>query len=146
MTNPERRYQKLLAALQKRGSRLTSHRLALLRLLAVSEHHPSAMQLYESLRVPFPTISLATIYKTLVLLKEEDEILEIDLHNDSHYDGNKPYPHPHLICTRCGRILDGDEIATLPKLNQEIEDKYGFQISRPQLVFYGVCQDCQQKS
>ena len=67
----------------------------------------------KSLRTQFPTISLATIYKTLTLLKEEGEVLEIDLHNDSRYDGNKPYPHPHLICTQCGKIADGDSVPIL---------------------------------
>lgn len=145
MTNPEKRYQTLLTTLQAQGSRLTSHRLALIRLLAHSEGHPNAMQLFETLRIQFPTISLATIYKTLTLLKEKGEILEIDLHNDSHYDGNKPYPHPHLICTRCNRIMDGDGVNAISNLNQEIEDKYKFQISRHQLVFFGVCQECQQR-
>ncbi|HZU86303.1 MAG TPA: Fur family transcriptional regulator, partial [Anaerolineaceae bacterium] len=130
--------------LQKRGSRLTSHRLALIRLLAVSEGHPNATQLYEALRVQFPTVSLATIYKTLVLLKDEGEVLEIDLHSDSRYDGNKPYSHPHLICTHCGGIFDGDEVAALQKLNREIEEKYNFHISRHQLIFYGLCQECQK--
>jgi len=144
MNDSETRYQTLLATLQERGSRLTSHRLALIRLLAVSEGHPNAYQMYETLRQQFPTISLATIYKTLALLKEKGEILEIDLHNDSHYDGNKPYPHPHLICTRCNRIIDGDDVTAIQNLNQEIMNKYNFQISRHQLVFYGVCQTCQK--
>ena len=90
----------------------------------------------------FPTISLATVYKTLVLLKDEGEVLEIDLHNDSRYDGNKPYSHPHLVCNRCNRIIDGDEVVMLQKLNNEIEEKYGFQISRHQIVYFGVCKDC----
>ena len=146
MTDPEQRYQTLLATLQERGSRLTSHRLALIRLLATSEGHPNAMQLHDSLRAHFPTISLATIYKTLALLKDEGEILEIDLHNDSHYDGNKPYPHPHLICTHCGKIFDGDRVTAIQNLNREIEDKYNFQISRHQIIFYGICSECQQRA
>ncbi len=145
MTDPEQRYQALLATLKERGSRLTSHRLALIRLLASSEGHPNAMQLYDTLRHQFPTISLATIYKTLTLLKDEGEILEIDLHNDSHYDGNKPYPHPHLICTRCNSIFDSENVEAILKLSREIEDTYNFQISRHQLVFYGLCAQCRQK-
>jgi Fur family transcriptional regulator, peroxide stress response regulator len=141
----ELRYQSLLAKLQERGSRMTSHRMALARLLATSEGHPNAAQLYERLRQQFPTISLATVYKTLILLKDEGEILEIDLHADSRYDGNKPFPHPHLVCTRCNRIMDGDEVSYLSKLNKEIEEKYGFQIQRHQIVYFGVCQDCQKK-
>jgi Fur family peroxide stress response transcriptional regulator len=123
---------------------MTSHRLALLRLIAASDGHPSAAQLYERLRVQFPTVSLATIYKTLALLKESGEVLEIDLHNDSRYDGNKPYPHPHLICTRCQRIMDGDAAPDLHSINHQIAEIYGFQVQRQQQVFYGICTECQR--
>ena len=132
----------MLSKLRERGSRITSHRLALLRLLAVSEGHPNATQLYEQLRQQFPTISLATIYKTLTLLKEAGQVFEIDLHIDSHYDGNKPYPHPHLICTRCGSIQDGDDVPILNLIDQEIHRTYNFQVAQSQLVFYGICQNC----
>jgi len=140
----EKRYQSLLQKLQERGSRMTSHRMALARLLATSEDHPNAAQMYESLREQFPTISLATVYKTLTLLKDEGEVLEIDLHNDSRYDGHNPTPHPHLVCNRCNRIFDGDDITLLSNLNKEIEEKYGFQIQRHQIVYYGICEDCQK--
>lgn len=100
MTDPELRYQMVLNKLKTRGSRLTSHRLALLHLLATPDGHPSAAQLYALLQVQFPTISLATIYKTLALLKEDSEVLEINLYSDRHYDSNKPYPHPHIVCDR----------------------------------------------
>jgi Fur family peroxide stress response transcriptional regulator len=121
---------------------MTSHRMALARILATSEGHPNATQLYESLRQQFPTISLATVYKTLVLLKDEGEVLEIDLHDESRYDGNKPFSHPHLVCTQCKRIFDGDDVNTLSKLNREIEEKYGFQIARHQIVYFGICKEC----
>jgi Fur family peroxide stress response transcriptional regulator len=142
--DPEKRYQSLLQKLQERGSRMTSHRMALARLLATSEDHPNAAQMYESLRKQFPTISLATVYKTLVLLKDEGEVLEIDLHDDSRYDGHNPKPHPHLVCNTCHRIFDGDEISVLSTMNKEIEEKYGFQVQRHQIVYYGVCEDCQK--
>ena len=145
MTDPELRYQTILTKLQERGDRLTSHRLALIRLIAASDGHPNATQLFERLRLQFPTVSLATVYKTLTLLKEQGEVLEIDLRSDSRYDGNKPYPHPHLFCDRCNRIFDGDEMSLIQDGYREIKDKYGFQILRYQLIFYGVCQDCQEK-
>jgi Fur family transcriptional regulator, peroxide stress response regulator len=144
MSDPEIRYQSMLEKLQEHGYRLTSHRLALLRLIAASEGHPNAFQLFEKLRVHFPTVSLATIYKTITLLKDEGEILEIELHNNSHFDGNKPFPHPHLICNNCGKILDGDEIQVIQTLNAEIKETYGFQVVQPQLVFYGICSECQK--
>lgn len=146
MSDSENRYQTLVSKLKKRGFRLTSHRLALVRLLASSTGHPNASQLYKEIKAQFPTVSLATIYKTLTLLKDEGEVLEIDLHSDSHYDGNKPYPHPHLICIRCNRIIDGDELSILNNLNEEIEKKYQFQIFRHQIIYYGVCHECQSKA
>ncbi|MCE5209189.1 MAG: transcriptional repressor [Chloroflexi bacterium] len=141
--NAETRYQELVTKLKERGHRITSHRLALLRLLAESDEHPNASRLYEKVKVQFPTVSLATIYKTLTVLKEEGDILQVDLQNDSHFDGKKPYPHPHLVCTRCDRIFDADDTEFLGVFSQEIEEKHGFKVSRHQIVFYGVCNDCQ---
>lgn len=146
MTDIELRYQKMLSKIRERGSRVTSHRIALLRLIAASEGHPTAAQLYERLRVQFPSVSLATVYKTIALLKEDHEVLEIDLHGESRYDGNRPYPHPHLICTRCGRIIDGDDLPSLRNLNQQISEKYGFQVLHQHQVFYGICPQCQSET
>lgn len=136
----------MLTKLRQRGCRMTSHRLALIKLLSASDGHPNASQLYENLRTQFPTISLATVYKTLQVLKEDGQVFEIDLHNDSHYDGNKPYPHPHLICNRCGAILDGDEAKFVDTINQEIMEHYNFQVSQSQILLYGICQDCQTRA
>ena len=142
-TTLELRYQVMLDKLKKRGCRLTSHRLALLRLLALSDGHPNAAQLYEELQTQFPTISLATVYKTLALLKEEGEVLEIELHNGSRYDGNKPFPHPHLICNHCQKVIDGDDVQFIHNASQAIQEHYNFQVEQSQIVFYGLCRECQ---
>jgi Fur family peroxide stress response transcriptional regulator len=142
MIDPEERYQTLLAKIKVRGARITSHRLALLRLLSVSEDHPDASRIYNQLRIQFPTISLATVYKTLHLLKEEGEVLEIPLQNGAHFDGRKPYPHPHLICTNCGKIMDGDKLTFPETANLEIQNVFDFEVSKSQLIFYGVCGQC----
>jgi len=140
---PEIRYHQMLAKLRSSGCRITTHRVGLLRLIAASEGHPTAAQLYERLKQQYPTVSLASIYKTLSLLKDHDEILEIDLHGESRYDGRLPYPHPHLICTRCQRIIDGDALPASENIIQQIADLYGFKVSQQQQVFFGLCADCQ---
>jgi Fur family peroxide stress response transcriptional regulator len=86
-------------------------------------------------------MSQATVYKTLTLLKEMDQVLEIDLRGDSHYDGNRPAPHPHLICTECNQIVDG-ELELDPASIRELEATSGYLIVRPQITFYGLCPDC----
>jgi Fur family peroxide stress response transcriptional regulator len=146
MTNSQLRFEQLIAKLRESEYRLTPQRMELIRLIAASEGHPSASQLYAKIKKQFPTMSLATVYKTLDLLKELGEVLEIGLRDDSHYDGNKPYPHPHLICTKCQNITDGELDTAVKKIVQEVEKNFGFQIIKHQLDFYGICPDCQNKS
>ncbi|MBN2388387.1 MAG: transcriptional repressor [Anaerolineales bacterium] len=143
MPDPALRFDELISALKERNFRLTPQRVELVRLIAISEGHPSAAQLYAAVRSRFPTMSQATVYKTLALLKDLDQVLEIDLRDDSHYDGNRPGPHPHLICMQCNKIVDGDLELDLSSL-RKLEETSGYQIVRPQITFYGLCSDCKQ--
>ncbi len=144
MTNAQVRFEQLIAKVRDNQFRLTPQRVELIRLIAASEGHPSASQLYSQIKVQFHTMSLATVYKTLDLLKELGEVLEIGLRDDSHYDGNKPYPHPHLICVKCQKIMDGELESAVENIVQEVEKNFGFQILKHQLDFYGVCPNCQK--
>lgn len=129
--------------LRERQCRMTPQRVALLRLLASSEGHPSAAQLYDQLRAQFPTTSLATVYKTLSLLDDMGEVLELGFGEDgSRYDGNRPYPHPHLICIRCRKIVDA-EAGLAQSLAQEVAQASGFRVLGHRLDFYGLCPNCQ---
>ncbi len=145
MPDPAVRFDELISALKERGYRLTPQRIELVRLIASSEGHPSATEFHARIQRQFPTISHATVYKTLALLKEMDQVLEIDLHDDSRYDGNRPQPHPHLICNRCGKIIDG-EADFDPRLVRELERSSGYKILRSQISFYGLCPDCMKES
>jgi Fur family peroxide stress response transcriptional regulator len=143
MTDPEVRFNQMIAALKRGDFRLTPQRVELVRLIATSEGHPNASQLHTQIKRQFPTMSHATVYKTLTLLKEMGQVFEIDLRNDSHYDGNRPQPHPHLICMRCNQIIDG-EVALDQESLRRLEQASGFQILRSQIALYGLCPDCQE--
>lgn len=145
MPDPEARFDELIAALRERAFRLTPQRVELVRLIAESQAHPSAAQLYAKIRTRFPTMSQATVYKTLALLKEMNQVLEIDLRDDSHYDGNRPNPHPHLICMNCNKIVDGDLDLDASSI-RKLELTSGYQIIRPQIAFYGLCPDCRKSA
>ncbi len=110
-------------------------------MITSSEVHPNAAHLHEQIKGRFPTVSLATIYKTFDLLKKVNEVLEIGLHDDNHYD--PALPSPHLICTSCNKIFDGELETPVHALVNEMEQVFGFHILRHQLNFYGLCQDCQ---
>lgn len=145
MTDPQVRFGELIAALKERNFRLTPQRVELVRLIASSERHPSAAQLYARIKRRFPTMSQATVYKTLALLKDMGQVLEIDMHEDSHYDGNRPQPHPHLICMKCNKIIDA-EVSLDKKSIRTLENLSGYTILRPQISLYGLCPDCKKES
>lgn len=145
MADPQKRLEQLIRVLRDKGCRLTPQRLAMLRILSKSEGHPSAEQIYEQIQVDYPTTSLATIYKTLSLLKNMGEVLELTFASvGSHYDGNKPYPHPHVICNKCGQILD-PELEAMAGISQEIARQTGYKITHQQLNFFGLCPKCQKE-
>jgi Fur family peroxide stress response transcriptional regulator len=137
------RLETLIAKLREQDCRITPQRLALLDMLVHSDEHLSAAQLYERLQTRFPTMSLATVYKTLSLLKDMGEVNEISFSDgDTHYDASNPTPHTHLICTQCHRISDVPFIAA-PNLTEELAAQTGYQITGHRFDFYGICPDCQ---
>ena len=145
MADAQARLDELVARLRERDHRLTPQRMAVLKILAASKEHPSVEQIYERVKADFPMTSLATIYKTVTVLKEMGEVLELGFSDDSNrYDGNKPYPHPHLICTKCKNIAD-PEVSTLSELRQEVAQSTGYQIMSHRLDFFGICPQCQGK-
>ncbi len=145
MNNPEDRYHELISVLKEKKFRLTPQRIELVRQIAASEGHPSALQFHQKVIKRFPTMSLATVYKTLALLKEVNQVLEIDLKDDNHYDGNRPEPHSHLICIRCKKIIDGEVLLDQNKM-RELEKDSGFMILQPQVNLYGLCSECKDNN
>lgn len=129
MADPQERLEQMIRVLKDQGCRFTPQRLTMLRILAKSKGHPSAEQIYEQIKVDYPTTSLATIYKTLILLKSMGEVLELNFANvGSRYDGNKPYPNPLLICTEYGQILDPG-FGPMAGISIEIARQTGYKIT-----------------
>jgi Fur family peroxide stress response transcriptional regulator len=144
--NPQQRLNDILARLRERNCRITPQRVAILKVFLGSLEHPSVEQVYAEVKGNFPTTSLATVYKTVNLLKEIGEILEISsAEGGSRYDGNKPYPHPHLICTQCKTISDPD-LRSLEQITAEVAAVSGYRIVSHQVDFFGICPACQSKS
>lgn len=139
------RFQEMLGRLKQNGLRLTPQRMAIVRILAGSTAHPSVEQIHTAVRQNFPTTSLATVYKTVSMLKEMGEVMELGFGDSrNRYDANQPFTHPHLICTHCRQITDAHP-ATLHHLAEELARKSGYRILNHRLDFYGICPACQTK-
>ena len=140
----KQRIDQMLSKLKDHDFRITPQRLAVLKVLAASDGHPTVERIYETVRTEFPTTSIATIYKTVNLLKQINEVLELGFADGSNrYDGNKPYPHPHVVCTQCKKIIDPD-LGSLKDMTKEVVAETGFQILTHRVDFFGLCRECQQ--
>jgi Fur family peroxide stress response transcriptional regulator len=145
MSDPQARLDELISKVRERDYRLTPQRLAILKILAASEGHPSAERIFDQMKTEFPTTSLATVYKTIAMLKEMDQVLELDFGSGGNrYDGNRPYSHAHLICLECGGIVDAglDVLDTLP---QQIATRTGYQLVSHRFDIYGICSHCRSQ-
>lgn len=141
----EHRLKQMIDRLKENDCRITPQRIAILEVLANSHDHPSVESVYQELRDKYPTMSLATVYKTIKLLKQEGEVLELEFsEHGNRYDGKKPYPHPHLICTECGKIIDPEQL-DMEKITNKMMAETGFKIVTHRLDFYGICPDCQKR-
>lgn len=139
------RLQRMTEALKEAGCRITPQRLAVLRVLAEGGEHPSVEAIHERVKQDFPTTSLATIYKIVTLLKDLGQVLELGFAQwGSRYDGIKPYPHPHVICVRCGAIAD-PEFGDMERMAKEMAQMSGYRITHHRLDFFGLCPRCQKK-
>ena len=136
------RVNQIVARLRERGHRLTPQRYAVMRALVESSEHPSAEQLFQRVAAAYPMMSRATVYKTLDTLKHAGEVLELEFREGpNRYDANIPSAHPHVVCTRCGRIDDVMQDRLGPSV-QDAAEQTDYQISSYRLDFYGLCPTC----
>ena len=136
------RYETMVGKLKEGNHKLTPQRLAIIRILSKSENHPSVEDIYSQLLRRFPGISQATVYRNIMLIKSLGEVLEIGFAGGSNrYDGRKPYPHPHVICLKCNKIVDPD-LVSLHDMTKEIADESGFEVVTYRLDFFGICPEC----
>jgi Fur family transcriptional regulator, peroxide stress response regulator len=141
MTDPNQRFDSITKKLKENNHKLTPQRLAMIKILAHSIEHPNIEQIYAQIKSDFPSMSLATVYRNVILLKSLGEILELGFPDGSNrYDGNKPYPHPHVICMKCKKIIDPD-LDSLKDMTAEIAVETGFKILTHRLDFFGFCRD-----
>ena len=142
MANYNKRFETIIQKLRDNGHKITPQRLAIVKILARSKDHPSVEDIYDQIKTDFPTMSLATVYRNIVLIKSLGEVLELGFPDGSNrYDGNKPFPHPHVICVKCKKIVDPD-LDSLENMRKEVAVETQFKILNHRLDFFGICSNC----
>jgi len=131
-----------LTRLKERGILLTIQRSAVLDFLHDNTQHPTAEEIYQSLRGMYPALSRATVYNTLDLFKQHGLIQEITIERTkAHYD-YKTEPHHHFLCRHCGNIYDVE----VEKVSLEREGRLdGHKVEEARLYMTGTCSVCLQE-
>ncbi len=121
---------------------MTPQRLAIIRVLLSSAEHPRADAIFAAVRAEHPTISLATVHRTLETLCAIGEARKVTmLHDSARYDGNIT-PHHHVVCVKCRRIRD-IEIPELDRVLQGRSELGEFTVLGSSLEIQALCESCE---
>lgn len=138
------RLDPVIDSLRKDGFRITPQRVAIVDHVLNTTSHPSAEELHAAVRKKHPMVSLATVYKTLELLKKKGLVRELDFPAGARYDSNVE-GHVDLVCVKCGRIDDVDE-SSLGDLQSRVARKARYNILGGRFELYGYCSQCPGRS
>jgi Fur family peroxide stress response transcriptional regulator len=136
--------QQLIAKLREKGFKVTPQRIAICEFILSSKDHPTADQVYQVVKRTYPTLSLATVYKTLSLLTKIGMLQELGFTDGiSRYDPDTS-PHINIICRNCGKVQDY-QVESIKKLWSQIIGDLGFKPTGQRLDIYRYCDQCLAK-
>jgi Fe2+ or Zn2+ uptake regulation protein len=134
--------KRLHRALRSAGRRLTPQRRLILQVLEESNGHPDADALYDQVKTRDPNVSLATVYRTLAVLREIGLVEEHRLGQDhGHYEAVHQEPHYHFTCLRCGKVIEFGT-ALVAQIEQELYEREGVRATSTHLHVNGYCAQC----
>lgn len=132
----------ITSLLRERGFKVTPQRLAIYNMLAGTKCHPNAEMIFNDLQEMYPTMSLATVYKTMEILKEIGLVKVLNAGEDSfRYDADTSN-HPHVRCIECGQVEDVENIDSTDFVKQ-VSRGTAYQLMGQQFYFHGICPACQ---
>ncbi len=135
----------ILQTLRAEGKRITPQRNLLLDVIRHSDGHLDADQIHHLAQQKDPRISLSTVYRNLNLLKEMGLISRLHLDEEHHHYELKDAPeHYHLVCSRCGRVVEFDS-SLVERLATEVSSEKGFAIERVRIDLTGLCHQCRPR-
>lgn len=107
--------------------------------------HATADEVYEYIAKSHPSIGRGTVYRNLQRLCETGEIQKIEVPNGADRFDHICIDHYHVRCSECGRVFNVD-MPYMQGLEKNIKSTNGFVFTGHNLVFKGICPDCQKKS
>lgn len=104
--------------------------------------HMSVDDIYDDVIKVHPSISLATIYKNIILMMDKGVLTEVPIaERKAKYELTKT-DHIHLICTKCGKVEDKECRDATNSVLGELTNKENFLLNKRQINLYGLCSSC----
>lgn len=106
--------------------------------------HMSIDAIYEEVIKTHPSLSLATVYKNIILMVEKGVLVEVPITGlKSKYELVKD-DHIHLVCTECGEVEDRPHMQETDILLHTLTSNEHFKLEKQQINLYGICSHCQE--
>lgn len=118
----------------------TIQRLSVLDYMESNWAHPTAEEIYCGLKTGLPSITKATVYNVLDVLKKADLIKELTIARAAARYDFVVEPHPHFLCRVCERLYDVDSLCPI----RPGDEVHGHLVEVVQTYLYGVCSRCRR--
>lgn len=113
--------------------------------LATTKEHPTADMVYNNIRKQYPNISLGTVYRNLNLLVDQGDVIKFTTGDGSDRFDSKTNKHYHFVCNKCSNVSDlFMEHDFIDLINKSAEENFNGEIQGHDILFYGLCKDCQE--
>jgi Fe2+ or Zn2+ uptake regulation protein len=118
---------------------MTRYGTSILEIINRAEGHLTAEGVFFELKKRFPSVVMATVYNNLNSLYQQGYIRKISVEGKpDRYDRNTR--HDHLICRRCGKLVD----ISLADMTSDLERQVGFKIEAYDLKIQYLCPECRR--
>jgi Fur family transcriptional regulator, peroxide stress response regulator len=136
--------ENVLDLLREHGYRITPQRTDVVKYILNNGSHPTAEDIHRTIKKRYPMVSLATVYKTLDLLKRLYIIQKLGFADKStRYETNDS--HINMVCISCGRISDVMGVHGLPELELQASERSNYYIVSRRFELHGYCPSCKSK-
>jgi len=106
--------------------------------------HIDVDEIYSEVLKSHPTLSLATVYKNIITMLEKDVLVEVPISGRKSKFEIKKHEHIHLICTKCGKVMDKEMSELIGSDTRKLAIDNGFVLENSQVNLYGVCASCRE--
>ena len=128
----------ILQRCERKGLRMTGQRKVIAQVLENAADHPDVEELYKRTSKIDPTISIATVYRTVKLFDEAGILDKLEFGDGrARYEDAEREHHDHLIDINSGRVIEFVD-SDIEKLQEKIAQKLGYRLMGHKLELYGV--------